>query len=301
MRSGPVPGSGDPAPQHPSRARRRALERSGAGDNRIVRHSQSRSRNPAGETRARLLAVAVDRVKAEGLLLDYANIELEDLIRVAGVPRSTVFRIWPDRVAFIADLVRAVFDADPGFQTGFDGETLEILQGALSKHADDGNTPDSPQIALRAVVRVAVAHNIVAVEHSVAWRAYRTMSGALASGDAVPGGDDIRALLGEIEDRYLDRMAALYEQLNDSVGIRMRDGLTERDLALAVMSVIDGMSDHRRINPPFIDRPRAVALGADGEQQWHLAGLAVYGVYSAFTEPGTHSSLGQPLDDNHPG
>jgi len=40
-----------------------------------------------------MLAVAVDRVRDEGLLLDYANIELEDLIRTAGVPRSTVFRI----------------------------------------------------------------------------------------------------------------------------------------------------------------------------------------------------------------
>ncbi|HEY6801780.1 MAG TPA: hypothetical protein VI121_14135 [Agromyces sp.] len=231
-----------------------------------------------------MLQVAVERVKSEGLLLDYANIELENLIRAAGVPRSTVFRIWPDRMAFIADLVRALFEADPGFEAGFDGETLEMLQRALSSPAGQEHSAEERQVALRAAVRVAVAHNIVAVESSMAWRAYKTMSAALASGDAVPGGDEIRTLLGEIEDRYVDRMAVLYEQLNAAVGIRMRTGVTERDLALAIMSVIDGMADHRRINPPLVDRPRLVAMGPEGATEWHLAGLAVYGVYAAFTE-----------------
>ncbi|WP_214467486.1 hypothetical protein [Microbacterium flavescens] len=231
-----------------------------------------------------MLQVAVERVKSEGLLLDYANIELENLIRAAGVPRSTVFRIWPDRMAFIADLVRALFEADPGFEAGFDGETLEMLQHATSSPAGAGHSAEEKQVALRAAVRVAVAHNIVAVENSMAWRAYKTMSAALASGDAVPGGDEIRTLLGEIEDRYVDRMSVLYEKLNAAVGIRMRAGVTERDLALAIMSVIDGMADHRRINPPLVDRPRVVAMGPEGATEWHLAGLAVYGVYAAFTE-----------------
>lgn len=246
--------------------------------------SDPRLRKPASETRARLLAVAVERVQSEGLLLDYANIELEDLIRTAGVPRSTVFRIWPDRVAFVADLVRALFEADPGFQTGFDSETLRLLEQSVSQRAEELDSAEGRQIALRAVVRVTVAHNIVAVEHSTAWRAYKTMSAALASGDAVPGGEEIRALLGEIENRYVERMAELYVRLNHAIGVRMRDGVTERDLALAIMSVIDGMSDHRRINPPFIDRPRVVAFGEDGAQEWHLAALAVYGVYSSLTE-----------------
>ncbi|WP_229386081.1 hypothetical protein [Microbacterium allomyrinae] len=244
----------------------------------------TRSRRPAGQTRALMLEVAVERVKVEGLLLDYANIELEDLIRAAGVPRSTVFRIWPDRVAFVADLVRALFEADPGFDTGFDDETLRLLAAAATGDAEEMATPHGRQIAFRAAVRLAVAHNIATVANSVAWRAYRTMSAALASGDAVPGGEDIRALLSEIEHRYLDRMAEIYRELNQAFGLRMRDGVTERDLALAVVAVIDGMSDHRRIDPAAVDAARVVAMGPEGASEWHLAGLAVYGVYAAFTE-----------------
>ena len=231
-----------------------------------------------------MLAVAVDRVKAEGLLLDYANIELEDLIRTAGVPRSTVFRIWPDRVAFVADLVRALFEADPAFDTGFDGETLQHLQEAVAGDPDVLSTREGRQTALREALRITVSHNMAAVEGTVAWRAYRTMSAALVSGDSVPGGAEIRALLSEIEDRYLAHMAETYIELNAAFGRRMRDGVSERDLAVAIMAMIDGMSDHRRIDPAGIDAPRVVALGPEGEREWHLAGIAVYGIYTAYTE-----------------
>lgn len=231
-----------------------------------------------------MLDAAVERVHAEGLLLDYANIGMEDLIRAAGVPRSTVFRIWPDRVAFVADLVRALFEADAGFEAGFDGETLQLIRGVIADGAGaDGR--DAREIALRRAVRLAVAHNIVAVEDSVAYRAYRTMSAALASGDSVPGGDEIRALLIEIEDRYLERMAAMYRALNDALALRMRPGVDARDLAVAIMATIDGMSDHRRIAPARVDTSRHVALGDDEPEEWHVAALAVYGVYAMFTEP----------------
>ncbi|WP_203582323.1 hypothetical protein [Microbacterium hibisci] len=231
-----------------------------------------------------MLDVAVQRVRAEGLLLDYANIELEDLIRAAGVPRSTVFRIWPHRVAFVADLVRALFEADAGFDTGFDAETLRMLEVALGENTEALRSPEGRQAVLRDTLRVAVAHNVSAVENTIAWRAYRTMSAALSSGDAVPGGEDIRALLSEIEEKYLGRMAEIYRGLNAAFGLRMRGGLTERDLAVAIMAMIDGMGDHRRIDPDTIDAPRRVTFGPEGPRDWHLAGLAVYGVYTAFTE-----------------
>jgi AcrR family transcriptional regulator len=231
-----------------------------------------------------MLDVAVARVKAEGLQLDYANVELEDLIRVAGVPRSTVFRIWPDRVSFVADLVRAIFEADPGFGTGFDGETLALLDRAVAANAEAMRTPPGRDAALRDAVRTAVAHNMAAVENTLAWRVYRTISAALASGDAVPGGAAIRVLLSDIVGRYLDRMALIYAELNGMLGLRMREGLTERDLALAVVALIDGMSDHRRIVPGLVDGARPVELGPEGVRDWHLAAIAAYGTYLAFTE-----------------
>ncbi len=238
-----------------------------------------------------MLEAAVERVKAEGLLLDYSNISLEDLIRVAGVPRSTVFRIWPDRGAFVADLVRALFVSDPGFDAGFDRETLQLLQAAMAQGPAAAEVADRDprlgrEVALRAAVRAAVAHNVVAVEHSLAYRAYKTMSAALASGDAVPGGEEIRTLLIDIEERYAQRMAELYRSLNEALGIRMRDGVDERDLAVAIMATIDGMTDHRRINPDMIDAPRSVTMGPEGPEEWHVAALAVYGIYAAFVEFG---------------
>ncbi|MDF2992044.1 MAG: hypothetical protein K0S37_2558, partial [Microbacterium sp.] len=55
-------------------------------------------------------------------------------------------------------------------------------------------------------------------------------------------------------------------------------------LAVAIVAVIDGMGDHQRINPARIGRPFDIALGPEGTREWHLAAIAVYGVYTAFTE-----------------
>ena len=255
---------------------------------RTVAHNQMmpapapRSRRPAGQTRDLMLEAAVERVKVDGLHLDYANIELEDLIRAAGVPRSTVFRIWPDRAAFVADLVRALFEADGGFDMGFDVHTLEVLQHAIARGADA--PPHERAAILRDLLRAAVTHNMVAVQGTVAWRAYRTLSAALSSGDAVPGGDGMRALLSEIVDRYASNMAEVYRAINGAFGLRMRDGVDERDLSLAIMAMIEGMSDHRRINPSMVDAPRTIVLGPEGARDWHLAGIAVWGIYEAFTQ-----------------
>ena len=46
-------------------------------------------------------------------------------------------------------------------------------------------TVEGREIALREAIRATVAHNMGAVETTAAWRVYRTMSAALASGDAV--------------------------------------------------------------------------------------------------------------------
>ena len=231
-----------------------------------------------------MLEVAVERVQAEGLLLGYENIELEDLIRVAGVPRSTVFRIWPDRAAFVADLLRALFEADPNFGSGFDQPTLSLLDDVIAANADAMRTVEGRQIALREAIRATVAHNMFTVDTTAAWRVYRTLSAALASGDAVPGGENIRVQLEEIVDKYVVRMAEVYRELNAFFGLRMREGLSERDLAVAIVAVIDGIGDHRRISPALIGSSRNVAVGPEGAREWHLAAIAVYGVYTAFTE-----------------
>ncbi|PPH71197.1 hypothetical protein C5C90_15000, partial [Rathayibacter sp. AY1D4] len=57
------------------------------------------------QVRTRLLDAALAVVRAEGLRVGVAHLPLEDVIRSAGVPRSTVYRIWPTRQAFYDELI----------------------------------------------------------------------------------------------------------------------------------------------------------------------------------------------------
>src|SRR5690349_2642406 len=77
-RNGPVPGPGDPAPHRSGAEAYPVAGSQDAGDNQGMRQPETRPRKPASETRELLLGVAVQRVQSEGLLLDFANIELEN-------------------------------------------------------------------------------------------------------------------------------------------------------------------------------------------------------------------------------
>ncbi|WP_448238913.1 hypothetical protein [Microbacterium paulum] len=57
-----------------------------------------------------MLAAGADVVLRDGLSLSVSDLTLEDLIRVAGAPRSAVFRIWPHHSAYLVDLLEHLLD-----------------------------------------------------------------------------------------------------------------------------------------------------------------------------------------------
>ena len=58
------------------------------------------------ETEQRMLQAAVRMVSRAGLTVSLDHISLEEVIRAAGVSRSTVYRRWPHKDLFFSDLVK---------------------------------------------------------------------------------------------------------------------------------------------------------------------------------------------------
>lgn len=231
-----------------------------------------------------MLAAAVERVRVEGLALDFANVNLEDLIRSSAVPRSTVFRIWPNRGAFIGDLIRAIFEDDAGFEAGFDEATQDVVVGVVQGRQAEMSTIEGRRRVLREASRQALLHNVAAVERSAAWRTYKTALAAVVSSKESFGGDDIRDVLRQIELRFLDRMHDVYALFNELFHRQMRLGVSERDLAILIASIVEGIADRRQLIPEHINRLRLTPVEGEEPHEWHLAALSVYGVYVTMTE-----------------
>lgn len=231
-----------------------------------------------------MLATAAERVRHEGLTLDLAEMDLADLIRSSGVSRSTVFRIWPDRAAFVADVLRRLFDDSAATPTGFDEETLGIVERVIADHAALMSTRDGRHVVLRIAAREAMRHNFTAVSTSASWRTYRMLLAVASASDRSLGGPGIRGLLQEIELRYLDRMESVYAGFNRAFRRAMRPGVSERDLGIMVASVIEGLVDRSALLPALVGPPRPVALDDEDVQPWHVSALAVYSLFMTMTE-----------------
>lgn len=230
-----------------------------------------------------MLETALDVVRAEGVRLELANLNLESVIRAADVPRSTVFRIWPDRTAFLVELLTTVFQAAPEPGTLYDAETAAIVMRVAAADPARMRTPEGRLSAMREAGRQAMVRNLEALVASLPWRVARAVVGLTIS-DADPELEPLRESLREIEERFLLIMAKGYEDFAAAFGRRLRPGVTGRDIAIAAAATTEGLAERLLLVPREITEPRHVDFG--GEQaEWTLAGLAITAIFEGLTEP----------------
>ena len=84
-----------------------------------------------------MLDTAVESLSRTGLTVGLDHISVEELIREAGVSRSAVYRRWPYKDLFFADLVAELAkNAVPSIVD----EELAALKGVVAEHEDWLNT-----------------------------------------------------------------------------------------------------------------------------------------------------------------
>lgn len=239
-------------------------------------------RQPADETRRKMLDAAVRLVTEQGLELDFANLNLEEFIRIAGVPRSTVFRIWPDRRAFVADLISALFASTPEIGQGFDEETFRIVEDVIRDNADDLRTPEGRVRLIAEAARVGGARNLSAVANSRPWAIQRSIMSAAMSGSDAVADDAVREALLALEERFRSRMEQMFATWAEQFQRRMLPGITPRDIAICSAAVVEGIVERRLFDDPV--PPRTLAVGGGETREWEIGALALFGIFMTFTE-----------------
>jgi hypothetical protein len=91
----------------------------------------------------------------------------------------------------------------------------------------------------------------------------------------------------ENAEQDLRELIHIHDVLLDVYGLKLRPGITTRDLAVAVSDLVSGMA----LNERFMQGTRDVTIDIDvdgtGKKPWHLCALAAWGIYNSFLEPGS--------------
>lgn len=260
-----------------------------------------RQRLSAETVRELMIKAAADIVREQGVMISLEEIAMDDVVRRAGVPRSSAYRIWPYKGDFVTDLLLEFAGPNWMGTAAFDEETLRTAARVLLADWTLLKTAKGRRALTLEAVRRAVERNLIAIESRADWLVYTALV-ATARGT---GDDETRqqlaAELERAERQFVDTMADFYGEMTKILGIRPRPGVTLRHIAAAGAAVVEGLAMRRNILHANKDNPRRVhgtwslaevvetplsGPGVDGQEApWQLAATAFMGILDALTEP----------------
>ncbi|QHC67544.1 hypothetical protein GSU68_13835 [Rathayibacter sp. VKM Ac-2759] len=234
------------------------------------------SRLSREQVRARLLDAALRVVRTEGLRVGVSHLALEDVIRAADVPRSTVYRIWPTRQAFYDELVAVI--PEKILSTRLDQPALTVGDSYLHRHVGESVSPERQREVLVESVGVAISVNYENTFASQHWRNFVALAGSVESYDE-PARTAISEALRKRQVHFIDNMAKYYEHTFSELGLRVRPGLGGYAvLASAISSYIEGLCVARIAAPELVTGP----LSGEGSPSLVVAGVMM--LIDGFTE-----------------
>ncbi|KZX21562.1 hypothetical protein [Rathayibacter tanaceti] len=231
-----------------------------------------------------MIAAARDVISTNGLTVGFAHLPMEEYIRLAEVPRSSVYRIWSTREEFVADLIGEVFVEDR-YAEGTDPEAQRRMREVYESSAELLATPAGRREVAWEMIRLGANANAESLRRSTDWSSYNALLACTFSMEEGPAREAVRVTAKRIEGMLTHRMQAFYEETLEVFSASMRPGFTTLQLAHLTAIVIDGLAHRGRLLDDDLDAP-VTAPGLDGEPvEWTLAAWTIRSIVDGMLEP----------------
>ncbi|AXH35192.1 TetR/AcrR family transcriptional regulator [Humibacter sp. BT305] len=253
---------------------------SGYGDHEV----QRRTRLRAPEVRQRVLDVALDRVGSLGMTVGFEHIMMDDLIREADVSRSSTYRLWDSKEAFVADLMVEI--ARKAATSLVDESTMEICVRILLENVELVATADGRHRIVLETIRVALQHNYASVVSSVEWQSYVSLTAALLGRVDNAAREEITDALRSGSDAFVEQMAAFHKWFAEVLGFRIRPEWAGdyRPYAALVSAIVEGLGIRQIANPAIVLATYRGPATVRPDPEWTLASTGLLAVFERFME-----------------
>ena len=225
-----------------------------------------------------------------GLSVGLHHLNMEELIRRVGVPRSSAFAAFGGKDELLTALMLRLLEPNGPHSLGYSPGSNDVAVGTFARHAErlvhpDGTPDPVGRVAvMRESIRLAIAHNVAATMRSAEWRTYMALA---VSVDSLPPAQQsrVREALRAAETAFLQEMAEFYEQIFDHIGLRPAEGVTYVQIAAAAASLVEGMASKRLVGVEGVDGT-VTRPGIDGEPvEWDVTALAFSVMLDGLTRP----------------
>ncbi|MET8162596.1 TetR/AcrR family transcriptional regulator [Sphaerisporangium sp. NPDC005289] len=237
------------------------------------------------ETRDRMLRAAIEMINRTGLTVSLDHISFEEVVRDAGVSRSTAYRHWPYKDLFLSDLVKELArTTDPAIVH----DEVQLVRQILAQHPDRLDTPESRYGLILELIRRLALLDFQSVLTSPRWRTYFALHATFPSLTDDDLREQVRDALARSEAAHTAQVALAWRQLTGLFGYRLRPELATSYEALATLlsATMRGLVI-TALSTPEIATYQAVARppGAAGADQWSLPAIGFVAIATTFIEP----------------
>jgi AcrR family transcriptional regulator len=188
-----------------------------------------------------------------------------------GAPtRGALYERWPSKDHFVADLLAYAIAS-----TRWEGHIADADELAAALVPE--STPPSALIAALAGAEFGF------VEQTLPWQLEQHLAPVSSAYPA------IARTLKQTYDVVTDGWVEIYAKVLDGYGVRLRDGVTYRDLTVILTALTDGFLTRRQVDP-------AEVVGDDGEGRMALACAAVLAALTVPADSGDHRTVTEVLD-----
>lgn len=238
------------------------------------------------ETERRMLETAAAAVAEAGLTVSLEHIRLEDVIREAGVSRSTAYRRWPQKDMFLGDLLLELARARAPLSSLGGREANETVRHTVLEHLDWLVDAEGRQRLLAELLRDLAEGDTGRVRASREWRTYLALTASFVS---LPDGElreQVQEALAVSERAFNDGIVRSAKALADLFGLQLRSGIamTWEDLGHLINAMGRGLVIKTLASSDLASRRIVGEVFGSGEE-WSLPALGLFGVVSTWLEP----------------
>lgn len=244
-------------------------------------HPSRRPRLSEAATRSRMLAAALELLAERGVTVGLDGLLLEDVIRRADVSRTSAYRRWPTRDAFLADVLlevaRGVEDQTIGTRVVADASAVLRAPGA------DLSSPRGRHDLLVELLRLMFRADLAGVVGSPRLTAYLALRAAFAGVPDAGLRDALGHELRRAERRTVARGAAVVAAALPALGLRLVDPLAGaegcRTIARAVSATTTGFAVAALADPDLVTATTPLApFGTTRTADWSVPVLTLTGL-----------------------
>lgn len=249
---------------------------------------RTRQRLSDTETERRMLDAALATLAEHGMSVGLDDVRLEDVIRAAGVSRTSAYRRWPTRDAFVQDLLVEVARRTTVLSVAAEAAAdVDALADALETGPADATAVHDTLVEL---LRVSFTVDLAAASRSSQFRTYLGLQATFVGLRS----EELRARVGQVltesEDRVAARGSALIAAAAQAFGLRPVPPLAGPDgfdvVSRALAATTTGFLVAALATPTLlIDRTTVAAHGSSRTAEWSTPVFVLTGMVLSAVEP----------------